>query len=177
MSRVLPGSALGGGTAAGADRAWLLAGIGWLAMYLPVYWWAANGIWQSEEQGHGALIPAVMLWLFWGLRKQIDSVVSARRRRGLGGLRLRAVRLLRRPGLSDLDSGIRLSSLCRRRHPAVPEGPAAVRLAWFALFYFIFMIPVARDHRRRRHRACYGDLRDRRRAAVRRRLPDRHATA
>jgi len=37
MSSVLPVSPLGGGKAEMGDRAWLLAGIGFAAMYLPVY--------------------------------------------------------------------------------------------------------------------------------------------
>ena len=39
-------------------RRWLVALAGFAAMYLPVYWWAANGIWQTDEQAHGALILA-----------------------------------------------------------------------------------------------------------------------
>jgi hypothetical protein len=33
-------------------------------MYVPLYWWAADGIWQSDEQAHGALILLLPLWLF-----------------------------------------------------------------------------------------------------------------
>jgi exosortase B len=142
-------ASLGGGTR-DADRAWLLAGIGFAAMYLPVYFWAAfgaappwKGIWQSEEQGHGALILAVMLWLFWGLRKAIDSVV-ARPARGVGwtvfgfGLFVYFVGQVFQISILEFGSqpfvvaGILL----------LLKGPAAVRVAWFALFYFIFMIPL-----------------------------------
>jgi len=143
MSSVLPVSPLGGGKAEMGDRAWLLAGIGFAAMYLPVYWWAANGIWQSEEQGHGALILAVMLWLFWGLRKAIDSLV-ARPAPGAGWA-------LFGFGLFVYFVGqvFQISILLFGSQPFVVagillllKGPAAVRVAWFALFYFIFMIPL-----------------------------------
>ena len=53
--------------------AWTLAIVGFLALYLPVYYSAAAGIWQSEEQGHGAIVLAVMCWLFWTLRHEIDQ--------------------------------------------------------------------------------------------------------
>jgi hypothetical protein len=37
-----------------AELPWWIAIAGYAAMYLPVYWWAANGIWQTDEQAHGA---------------------------------------------------------------------------------------------------------------------------
>jgi hypothetical protein len=43
------------------NPAWLLALGGFAAMYVPLYWWASQGIWQTEEQGHGAIILAVMV--------------------------------------------------------------------------------------------------------------------
>ena len=64
-----------GPRAAGPDqRYWWIAIAGFAAMYLPVYWTAANGIWLSDEQAHGALILLVMLWLFWGLREPIAAL-------------------------------------------------------------------------------------------------------
>jgi len=136
-------SPLGGGTAGAADRAWLLAGIGFAAMYLPVYWWAAHTIWKSEEQGHGALILAVMAWLFWGLRKQIDGVVS--RPAVAVGWVVFGVGLF----VYFVGQVFQISILEFGSQPLVVagvllllKGPAAVRIAWFALFYFIFMIPL-----------------------------------
>ncbi len=126
------------------DRSWLLAGIGFAAMYLPVYWWAANGIWQSEEQGHGALILAVMVWLFWGLRKPIAGVV-ARPARGRRAGRVFGLGLF----VYFVGQVFQISILEFGSQPFVVagillllKGPAAVRVAWFALFYFIFMIPL-----------------------------------
>ena len=142
MSSVLPVSALGGGMT-GAKRAWLLAGVGFAAMYLPVYWWAANSIWQSEEQGHGALILAVMLWLFWGLRKPIDSVIP--RPAPVAGWVIFGFGLF----VYFVGQVFQISILEFGSQPFVVagillllKGPAAVRVAWFALFYFIFMIPL-----------------------------------
>ena len=69
-------SVLGAPPASGRDSSntttpWLIALAGLAVMYLPVYWWAANGIWQTEEHGHGPLILAVLVWLFWTLRKPL----------------------------------------------------------------------------------------------------------
>jgi hypothetical protein len=56
----------------------LIALAGYAVMYLPVYWWAAGSIWQSDEHAHGAIVLAVVVWLFWTLRGEIADA-----RRGL----------------------------------------------------------------------------------------------
>jgi hypothetical protein len=45
---------------------------GFAAMYAPVYWSAANGIWQTDENAHGAIIMALVFWLFWRKSSDID---------------------------------------------------------------------------------------------------------
>src|SRR5664279_4316279 len=70
LMRVLAGRSAGGTP----NASWLVALAGFAAMYVPVYWWAASSIWQTDEQAHGALILLVMLWLFWGLRERIAAV-------------------------------------------------------------------------------------------------------
>jgi exosortase B len=124
-------------------RSWILAIAGFAAMYVPVYWWAANSIWQTDDQAHGALVLAVMLWLFWGLREQIAAVEPRPSPRlgwtlfGLGALvyifgRVFGISILEFGSQPIVVAGILL----------VLKGPAATRVAWFALFYFIFMIPL-----------------------------------
>ena len=144
MSSVLPASPLGSGTEGGrTDWPWFMAGLGFAAMYLPVYWWAANGIWQTDEQGHGALILAVMIWLFWGLRGAI-AAVSAQPTPASGwtifGLGLFVYVVGQVFQISILEFGsqpIVVAGIL-----LLLKGPAATRVAWFALFYFIFMIPL-----------------------------------
>jgi len=143
VSSVLPAPPLGSGEAHSVNRSWLLAAFGFAVMYVPVYWWAANGIWQTEEQGHGALILAVMLWLFWGLREPI-AAVPPEPRPWLGwpvfgvGLFLYMVGQVFQISILEFGSqpfvvaGILL----------LLKGTGATRVAWFALFYFIFMIPL-----------------------------------
>jgi len=125
------------------NRSWLLAAFGFAVMYVPVYWWAANGIWQSDDHAHGALILAVMLWLFWGLREPI-AAVPPEPRPWLGwpvfgvGLFLYMVGQVFQISILEFGSqpfvvaGILL----------LLKGTGATRVAWFALFYFIFMIPL-----------------------------------
>src|SRR5690349_6922046 len=54
-----------------APRALLVALAGYAVMYLPVYWWAAGSIWQSDDHAHGAIVLAVVVWLFWTMRGAI----------------------------------------------------------------------------------------------------------
>lgn len=67
-----------------SNIAWLIALAGFAAMYAPVYWWAANSIWQSDEHAHGPIILAVLIWLFWSQRQRL-SAASYQRPHRLGG--------------------------------------------------------------------------------------------
>jgi exosortase B len=143
VSSVLPAPPLRTPEMGSLGRSWLLAAFGFAVMYVPVYWWAANGIWQSEEQGHGALILAVMAWLFWGLRGPIAAAPT--QPRPLAGWLVFAVGLF----LYIVGQILQISILEFGSQPFVVagillllKGTAATRVAWFALFYFIFMIPL-----------------------------------
>jgi len=139
----MPAPPLGSAEPGSVSRAWLLAGFGFAVMYLPVYWWAANGIWQTDDQAHGALILAVMAWLFWGLRAQIAAVPA--RPQPLAGWLVFALGLF----IYVVGRVFQISILEFGSQPFVVagillllKGTAATRVAWFALFYFIFMIPL-----------------------------------
>ncbi|MCE9657619.1 MAG: exosortase B [Burkholderiales bacterium] len=142
MSSVLPSPSP---APLGADRnaAWWIVLAGFAAMYLPLYWNAANGLWQSEDHAHGALVLAVIVWLFWGIRRPLMALPAAPA--PVRGWLLFSLGLLvyvagRVVGISILEfasqpfvvAGVLL----------LIKGPAALRLAWFPLFYFIFMIPL-----------------------------------
>jgi exosortase B len=125
------------------DASLLLALAGFAAMYLPVYWWAATTIWQSEEQAHGALILAVMVWLFWGLRTQIAELEP--HPAPSWGWPLFVFGLL----VYLVGQVVQISILEFGSQPFVVagillllRGRSAIRIAWFPLFYFIFMIPL-----------------------------------
>ncbi|MDQ2734222.1 MAG: exosortase B [Pseudomonadota bacterium] len=116
---------------------------GFAAMYVPVYWWAANGIWQSDEQAHGALILLVMLWLFWNLRHRIAAVAA--RPAPLWGWPLFAFGLFvyfvgRVFSISILEFGSQ--AFVAAGVLLLIKGRGAIRIAWFPLLYFVFMIPL-----------------------------------
>ena len=135
----------GAGVARGAGMAttWLVLVVGFAAMYVPLYWWAAEGIWQSEEQGHGAIILVVMIWLFWSLRHEIDQVPA--KPQPVSGWLLFSVGLF----VYFVGQVFNISILGFGSQPLVVAGAllllrgnAAIRVAWFPLLYFVFMIPL-----------------------------------
>jgi exosortase B len=122
---------------------WLSVLLGFLVMFLPVYWWAAQGIWQSEEHGHGAIILAVLVWLFWTLRHNIDQA-PIQAAHSLGWLSFVLGVLIYLAGRIFSISVLEFSA-----QPLVVlgvllliRGPAAARMAWFPLLYFLFMVPL-----------------------------------
>jgi exosortase B len=143
VSSVLPGARTSRFATGPAALPWWIAIAGFAAMYLPVYWWAANGIWQSDEQAHGALILLVMLWLFWGMRNEI-AAAPVQPAPGWGWP-LFAFGLL----LYVIGEVVQISIFRFGSQPFVVagvllllRGKEAIRIAWFPLFYFIFMIPL-----------------------------------
>ena len=122
---------------------WLFALAGYAVMYLPVYWWAANGIWQSEEHGHGPLILAVLLWLFWTLHKPLLAAASEPKPAlgwplfALGLLifvagRVFSISIFELGSQPFIVAGVLL----------LMKGLPALRLAWFPVLYLVFMIPL-----------------------------------
>lgn len=129
--------------AAAWQSTWLLAIGGFAVMYLPLYWWAANGIWETEEQGHGAIVLAVLLWLFWTLRQPIDQATV--KPAPLLGWSVFVLGLFvyfvgRVFDISILEFGSQ--PLVVAGILLLVRGPSAIRVAWFPLLYFIFMIPL-----------------------------------
>lgn len=125
------------------SASWWLALAGFLALYLPVYWWAGNGIWQSDEQGHGALILIVAVWLFWRQWREIVAAPVAPR--PLWGTALFVLGLV----VYAVGRVFEISVFEFAAQPLIVaavlllvSGAGALRVAWFPIFYLLFMIPV-----------------------------------
>ena len=143
MSSVLPSPSLRSEGSRSALVPWLLALAGFAAMYTPVYWWAAGDIWQSEDHGHGPIILAVLVWLFWGLRN--DIAAAPLEPAPMLGWPLFVTGLFayfvgRVFGISILEFGSQ--PLVVAGTLLLLKGPIALRLAWFPVIYFVFMIPL-----------------------------------
>ena len=111
-------------------------------MYLPVYLWAFEGIWQTEDQGHGAIILTVVVWLFWSLRTDLARLPD---RTSVLGWPAFVLGLL----IYVVGRAFDISILFFAAQPFIVagvllllKGVPAVRLAWFPLIYFVFMIPL-----------------------------------
>lgn len=122
---------------------WLIVLAGFAAMYLPTYWWAANGIWQSDDHAHGAIILLVVIWLFWQARDAIFAVEP--NPLPLLGWPCFVLGLLvyivgRSQNISILEIGSQI--LVLGGAVLIIQGRPGIRIAWFPLIYFVFMIPL-----------------------------------
>jgi exosortase B len=122
---------------------WLWVAAGLAALYLPSYWNAAQGLWQTDEFGHAPLILAIVAGLFWQVRHAVLQAGDAPRS-GLGwlllvlGLALYA--LGRTAGLGSVEFASQLFVAAALL--LLLKGSQALRAAWFPVFYLIFMVPL-----------------------------------
>lgn len=122
---------------------WLIALAGFAVMYVPVYIWASKTIWQTEDQGHGAIILAVLIWLFWeGKKKILEAEGPPAVKTGwlmfLSGILIYAVGRLFSISIFEMGSQIFIVSSIL----LLLKGTKAWRLAWFPVLYMLFMIPL-----------------------------------
>lgn len=122
---------------------WMAVLAGFACMFVPVYWAATTGLWTDDNHAHGAIILVVVLWLFWTLRHQIDSAPNAPSP-ALGW----PIFIF---GLLVFVAGrtVNISILEMAAQPLVilgvlliVKGTNAARIAWFPIFYLVFMIPL-----------------------------------
>lgn len=129
---------------AGSDRVMLgLLVLGFALLYLPTYIDLSTTVWESDEQGHGPIILAICAWLLWQLRHRIAALPS-RPAVGAGsavllfGLLLYVLGRTQAVLLFEVGSQIAIIAALL----LLFKGPAAVKAAWFPLFFLIFMIPL-----------------------------------
>ena len=124
-----------------APWALVLAGFG--AMYVPSYWAAANGLWQTDEFGHAPIILAVVLWLFWQVRDKVQRASDQPLRAAGWSLLVLAISLYVVGRVFTISSVEFLSQpLVVAAVVLLLKGPVALRAAWFAVFYLLFMVPL-----------------------------------
>jgi exosortase B len=143
VSSVLRSPSLSERLGAGREFPLLIVLIGFAVMYGPVYVSAANGIWQTEGYGHGALVLAVVGWLFWRIHRPLIELPAAPA--PVPGWALFAFGLLLYVAGRILD----ITIFEFGSQPFVVagvllliKGSSALRVAWFPLLYFVFMLPL-----------------------------------
>lgn len=126
-----------------AQMPWLVALAGFAAMYAPIYWWAANGIWQTDDHAHGPIILAVVGWLFWTVHRRLIDAPT--RPSGMLGWPLFIFGLLcyvtgRAFGVAIFELGSQLFVVAGMI--LLLKGTGALRVAWFPVLYLLFMVPL-----------------------------------
>jgi exosortase B len=122
---------------------WLLLLLGMAAMYVPSYVGAAGTLWQSDDFGHGPIILAVVLWLFWRMRWPVVTAAMQPLPQ-VGWLLFGVGLLLYAFGRTFTISSVEFASQIPVVAGAllVLRGPAALRRAWFPVFFLVFMVPL-----------------------------------
>lgn len=133
----------GGARSLRASPVWLIALVGFAAMYAPVYWWALNGIWETEEHGHGPIVLAVLLYLFWS-KREIIAAAPARPNAAFGWPVFLAGLLVYLTGRAFSISIFEFASqmLVVAGMLLLLKGAPTLRAMWFPVLYFIFMVPL-----------------------------------
>jgi exosortase B len=121
---------------------WFPLFAGLIALYVPTWTDLSRTIWATESQAHGPIILGVALWFFWKQRQLIHDMAAAPSRAGwplfIIGLLLYAIGRSQDILLFEVGSQIIvISSLL-----LIVRGWAALRAAWFPLFFLLFMIPL-----------------------------------
>lgn len=129
--------------ASAVSTPWLVALMGVAAMYGPSYWAAAHGLWQTDEFGHAPIVFVVFAWLLWQLRQQIRDAPNEPLPAWGWPLLLAGI------SLYGLGRTLGVSSIEFVSQPLVVaalflllKGVASLRVAWFAVFYLVFMVPL-----------------------------------
>ncbi len=122
---------------------WLPVAIGLLLLYGPNYYTYFFTIWDTEEQGHGPLILAVVIWLIWQKKDALVDPGSVPRP-VLGFVLLAFGLLMYIVGTSQdilmFAVGSHIPVLAGT--VLIVRGAKSLRPLWFALFFLIFMIPL-----------------------------------
>ena len=127
-----------------ADRVALVLVLAALALlYLPTYLDLARTIWQSPDQSQGPLMLAASLWLMFEQRHRI-AALTGRPDNALGSAALVFGLLMYVVGRSQsiwiLEVGSQIPVFAGVL--LLFKGLAALRAAWFALFFLLFMVPL-----------------------------------
>jgi len=122
---------------------WVLILLGLLAMYVPTFVDLLHGLWKNDDQMHGPIVFAVVLYLFWTLRKAIDDAPVAPRPVLAWSLLVFGV-LLYVLGRSQEIIMFELGSLLCVLPALIlaQRGTQALRTCWFPIFFLFFMIPL-----------------------------------
>lgn len=123
---------------------WLVAGCGFLLLYVPTLLSLLDSIWGSDEQGHGPIVLGITIWLIyrrWG--ELTDTRASAPLPWAAWPLLLAGAAsyaLGRSQGIWLFEVGSSIAMVCGI--VLLLRGPTQLRCIGFAIFFMFFMIPL-----------------------------------
>jgi exosortase B len=122
-----------------------LVALGLSVMFAPVFLKLAHTVWNTDEQGHGPIILAVVGWLLWHRRERFTAAVAQGRPAGvfgwlwlLFGLALYVLGRVQSIVMFEMGSIIPLLVGAL----AVSFGWSVVRVAAFPIFFLLFAVPL-----------------------------------
>jgi exosortase B len=121
----------------------LLLVAGFACLYVPSYLTLSGTIWVTDEQGHGPIILAVSFWLLYSKRHDIAAAPTMPLPWLAWPLLLVALLLYafgRSQDIIMFEIGSQILLLAALI--LLFKGAAALRVAWFPLFFMIFMVPL-----------------------------------
>lgn len=117
--------------------------VGMLALYVPTFYDMARTLWQSDGQSHGPIILGMSIWLLWRDRELIYSGgASPALFSGLflllAGVGFYVLGRSQAVITFEVGSLVLLLAACL----LLQGGWSALKVAWFPLFFLLFMIPL-----------------------------------
>ena len=122
---------------------WLPVVIGLLALYVPTINAMAHDLWVFDDQAHGPIILAVVLYLIWQL-SAVFSEIPVKTQPIIGGLSFVFGLLIYAIGRSQQIFIMEIGSMVPVLAGIVliTLGFKGLRKLWFPIFFTIFMIPL-----------------------------------
>jgi exosortase B len=124
-----------------SENAILIIGI--FALVVPTIYDLAQGLWQTDEQGHGPLILLIIAWLFWQ-KKEALAALEPRSN-------IKLALLVMIPTLFSYIFGRSQGILLLEIGAFIPlaisifllsKGLPALKVIWFCLLFMVFLIPL-----------------------------------
>ncbi|MDC6166644.1 exosortase B [Paucibacter sp. XJ19-41] len=123
---------------------WLIAGLGLVAMYGPTLVSLFNGLWATDEQGHGPIVLGVTIWLIYRKWGELMDVSSSPPKPMLAWILLvlggMAYAIGRSQGIWLFEVGSAIAMVCGI--VLLLRGPRQLKAIGFAIFFMFFMIPL-----------------------------------
>jgi exosortase B len=118
--------------------------LGLMAMYIPTYYGLFNGLWDTEDQAQGPIILVLSIWLIYRLWPRMMERSEGEPSSAMGWAVFAVALVLYVIGHSlkvyifEIGSFILMLAAIL----LIKRGSNALKVAWFPLFFMLFMIPL-----------------------------------